>query len=200
MTGSDSKHQMRQAALARRDALPAQTRQQAAAAIAERLFALPAWQAAGVVAVYAAFRSEVATGDIIARALAAGKRVAAPATRWGERALEFRVISRAADLVPGRLGIPEPGPECPALRLAEADLVLVPGAAFDRRGYRLGYGAGLYDRALAGAPALLAVGLAFAAQVVARVPAGASDRPVDLLVTERETIDCGAVRRQTGGG
>jgi len=80
-------------------------------------------------------------------------------------------------------------------------VVLAPLLAFDRAGYRLGYGGGFYDRTIAGfrsRGSLLAVGLAFAAQEVAAVPHGPSDEPLDWIVTEREAI--GPLGRPAGGG
>jgi 5-formyltetrahydrofolate cyclo-ligase len=72
------------------------------------------------------------------------------------------------------------------------DLVVVPGVAFDRRGARVGYGGGFYDRLLprlrAGVPP---IAIAFALQIVPEVPEGGMDRRVDAIVTEDEVIRCG---------
>jgi 5-formyltetrahydrofolate cyclo-ligase len=71
--------------------------------------------------------------------------------------------------------------------------LIVPLAAFDRAGHRIGYGAGYYDmtlRRLRAAKSVTAIGLAFAAQEIARVPATARDARLDLVLTEREVIDC----------
>jgi 5-formyltetrahydrofolate cyclo-ligase len=73
------------------------------------------------------------------------------------------------------------------------DIMLVPLAAFDRTGHRIGYGAGYYDMTVARARALkpvTAVGIAFAAQEIDRVPATPRDARLDLVLTEREVIDC----------
>jgi 5-formyltetrahydrofolate cyclo-ligase len=72
---------------------------------------------------------------------------------------------------------------------ASIDLVVTPGLAFDRRGRRLGYGGGHYDRFLRRLPpSTIRVGIGFAAQVVDRVPAGPTDEPLDALVTEEGLI------------
>jgi 5-formyltetrahydrofolate cyclo-ligase len=68
------------------------------------------------------------------------------------------------------------------------EVLFVPLLAFDRCGRRLGYGGGYYDRTLAGLPAALAIGCAFAAQEVAAVPAGPGDWRLDAVATEREVI------------
>lgn len=73
------------------------------------------------------------------------------------------------------------------------DVVIVPGLAFDRSGFRLGYGGGHYDRFLRRLPdRSLRVGLAFHSQVVDRVPRGSGDERLHLVLTDRETIDCRA--------
>ena len=64
-------------------------------------------------------------------------------------------------------------------------------AAFDRRGYRIGYGKGYYDRAITELEPVLTVGIAYAAQEIAEVPAEAHDRRLDWVVTQDETIRCG---------
>lgn len=193
-----TKAEIRAHALAARDAVPADTRSAWSAAIVERLLGSPLFQEAGSIAVYISFRSEVETAKLLAAALAEGKRVAAPVTVWAERRLELRWIQSPADLVAGRWGIGEPGPTCPPAAPRELGLIAVPGAAFDRRGYRVGYGAGLYDRLLADAPGVVTAGLAFSIQVVPAVPAGPHDRPVDWLVTETECIPCQRLRGKDG--
>ena len=178
--------------MARRDALDARERR--GAAIRERVAALPIYAAARAVHCYLSMRSEVDTRPLIASALAAGKRVAVPV-----------VVPRAADLshawldsldadalAPGSFGTFNPR----VLRLAEPgewDLTIVPLLAFDRRGYRLGYGKGFYDRLLAASPAP-AVGVAFAAQEVAALPVEPHDVALAWIVTEDEVIRTSAPR------
>ncbi len=193
-----TKAEMRAQTLAARDAVPADTRSAWSAAIVERLRGSPFFQEAGSIAVYISFRSEVETDRLLQAAFGAGKRVAAPVTVWAERRLELRWIRSAADLVTGRWGIGEPGPACPPASPRELGLIVVPGVAFDRRGYRVGYGAGLYDRLLADAPGVATVGLAFSVQVVPAAPAGPHDRPVDWLVTETDLIPCHRLRGSDG--
>jgi 5-formyltetrahydrofolate cyclo-ligase len=81
-------------------------------------------------------------------------------------------------LQPGKLDIPEPtGAE------RAPDVIVVPGVAFDRRGHRLGYGRGYYDRALAACPGARRVGLCHSFQLVEALPEEAHDEPVDYIVT-----------------
>jgi 5-formyltetrahydrofolate cyclo-ligase len=91
--------------------------------------------------------------------------------------------------VAGVWGIREPGPEA---REVAPDILLVPLLAFDRRGQRLGYGAGYYDMtitALRARKPVVAVGIAFAAQEVDAVPTTPRDARLDLVLTENEVID-----------
>jgi 5-formyltetrahydrofolate cyclo-ligase len=86
------------------------------------------------------------------------------------------------------MSIPEPLPSAPSV---DPDLLFTPAACFDRRGHRIGYGAGHYDRSLArlrGLKAIHAVGVAFSACEVEAVPFEAHDQTLDAIVTERETI------------
>lgn len=97
------------------------------------------------------------------------------------------------DLIPGRYGVREPRPALPMLPWDRVDWLAVPGVAFDRRGGRLGRGAGHYDRILGATPAFRC-GVAFACQLVETVPMAEHDLRVDAVVTSTEWIRC------TGGG
>jgi 5-formyltetrahydrofolate cyclo-ligase len=123
-------------------------------------------------------------------ALESGKRVAAPRVNAAQRMLDVYAISDPErDLGPGFGGIAEPLPHCQSLPLDAIDWVLVPGVAFDKRGHRLGYGGGYYDRLL---PLLRddahRVAGAFDMQIVDRVPIAPHDRPLDAIVTEARII------------
>lgn len=117
--------------------------------------------------------------------------VAVPVILAPGEALRFRRWTPQARMVPGDFGalIPEAGD------WIEPRVLIVPLLAFDRRGYRLGYGGGFYDRTLEGLRArgpVTAIGFAFAAQEVAAVPTEATDQRLDLIITEDETIAPGA--------
>jgi len=118
----------------------------------------------------------------------AGFVTSLPVTLAFGQPLTFRSWRPGEPLSPGFKGILEPPVEAPEIA---PDLLFVPLAAFDRRGGRVGYGAGLYDRTLAGLrsrKAIRAVGVAFSASEVESVPSGPFDEPLDLIVTESETI------------
>ena len=171
--------------LAARDALSPEKRTAKSREIEERLFSLPEFKSARIVLFFASFRSEVDTGSMIRRALTFGKRVVLPKVDGTGLAL-YEIADWDNDVSPGAWGIPEPHEKRP-VRLDELDLILVPGAAFDERGNRLGYGAGFYDKLLS-AFTKTTLALAFEAQIVPRVPAEEHDVPVKKIVTEKRVI------------
>ncbi len=179
---------LRQQALARRDALPAAERQQAAETIAARAF--PVAVAPGtIVAGFMPMKSEINPLPLLRSLAAAGARLALPVVAGPGEPLIMRAWAFGAPLIAGVWGIRQPEPAAPAVA---PDILIVPLLAFDRAGHRVGYGAGYYDRtiaALRAARPVLAIGLAFAAQEIAAVPATPHDAPLDLVLTEREVID-----------
>lgn len=179
------KHEVRRAAIDSRDSLPRHEIRRRSAAAGSRLFSLPEMREARVVLFFVSFGSEVETRPMLQRALAEGKRVALPRADPETRALApLEVTDLELDLAPGAHGILEPKPGRPPVDIAEIDLVVVPAAAWDMNGYRVGYGGGYYDRFLALARRARRVGLGLEAQVVEAVPRGPRDLPVEVLVTE----------------
>ena len=186
---SEQKAELRKAALARRDAIPAVERQAAAEALAARAFPRPI--APGVVvAGFMPLRSEINPLPLMRMLAAAGARLALPVVAGRGRPLIMRGYAFGQELAAGVWGIREPKPEAPEV---EPDILLVPLAAFDRNGNRIGYGAGYYDltiNRLRARKPVVAVGLAYAAQEIPKVPGTPRDARLDLVLTEREVIDC----------
>jgi 5-formyltetrahydrofolate cyclo-ligase len=185
---STAKANLRREAIARRDALPATERQQAAEAIAARPF--PVAVASGVVVSgFMSLKSEINPLPLMRKLAAAGATLALPVVAGKGLPLVMRRWAFGAPLVSGVWGIREPPPDALAV---DPDILLVPLLAFDREGHRLGYGAGYYDMTLASLRAkkpVVAVGIGYAAQEVERVPITPRDERLDLMLTERETID-----------
>lgn len=189
MPAPEAKVEFRRAALARRDALDAAHRAAASAAICRALLAEPGYQRAERILIYASMRSEVDTAPFIAGALADGKHLAYPLIDWDTRDLRPVELAHPERLVAGRFGVPEPPEdERQPVPPDAIDLVLVPGVAFDLACYRLGYGAGMYDRLLAALPHAPRWAPAFEAQVVDVLPVEPHDLPVDLVLTERRRL------------
>ncbi len=137
-------------------------------------------------------RTELDTRPILEALHAAGYTSCLPVVAQHRAPLVFRVWTPDMDLVAGPFGESTPPPEAPS---AVPDIVLVPGLAFDRQGYRVGYGAGFYDRTLAALRAvkpITAVGIGYAGQIFAEVPRAPTDEPLDWIITEEEAIACGA--------
>jgi 5-formyltetrahydrofolate cyclo-ligase len=144
------------------------------------------------VSAYYPVGSEIDPLPLYAALLARGLIGGLPVVAGKGKPLLFRRWRPGEALVPGVLGIGVPPNDAPEV---EPDLLLVPLLAFDRRGYRLGYGGGFYDRTLEALRArgkVLAVGVGFAVQEVASVPSGPGDRRLDWLATEREAWPVGA--------
>jgi 5-formyltetrahydrofolate cyclo-ligase len=182
---------LRRAALVRRDALPPAERMAAALAIAER--GLPVEVTPGtVVSGFSPLKSEISPLPLLRRLADAGANLALPVVIGRGQPLVMRAWSFGAPLVSGVWGIREPPADAPELN---PDILIVPLLAFDRRGHRIGYGAGYFDMtitALRARQAVVAVGLAYAAQEVDAVPFTPRDARLDLVLTEREVIDCRA--------
>lgn len=190
MTTSDrlkrDKRRLRARVRALRDALPAGERDRASAAIAEGVLSLPEVARARAAMVFASFGSEVATGPIVEGLIGLGARVVLPRVEGGDLvAIEYRP---GDPLVVAAFGMPEPA-VAEVVDAADVDVAVTPGLAFDRRGYRVGYGGGFYDRFFAAAPSGLAkVGVCFDVQLVDEVPHGPLDVRVDVVVTDREVL------------
>ncbi|MCJ2086875.1 5-formyltetrahydrofolate cyclo-ligase [Methylobacterium sp. E-005] len=185
-TDAARKQELRRAALAARDALGVERRQVASATIARALLALPELTQARLVAAFWPIRSEVDPRPAAEGLLARGQAVALPqVTREG---LVFREWRAGDTLVSGGFGLSEPDPSLPPV---DPDALIVPLAAFDRSGQRIGYGRGYYDGAierLSRSQPLFTVGIGFAVQEVERVPAEPHDRPLDCVITEAGLI------------
>lgn len=186
---------LRQKHLAARDQLDPVSRCEKSCRIHRLLLAHPAAVTAEHFFLYVHFRSEVETLTLLTKLLAAGKTVSVPLTlRRDGRLLAVRITDPASQLRPGCFGILEPNAKQAAqepVRPTDIDIALVPGSVFDRRGGRLGYGGGFYDRFLSqDAPQTLRIGLAFAMQLADRVPLEPHDQLMDLLITEEQLYEC----------
>jgi 5-formyltetrahydrofolate cyclo-ligase len=185
----EAKAALRRAALERRDVLPAQMRGEAAQAIAARPFPLEL-PSGTIVSGYMPMKSEINPLPLMRKLAAAGARLALPAIAGRGKPLNMRAYAFGDEFASGQWGIREPRADAPAV---EPDILLVPLAAFDRSGHRVGYGAGYYDLTilrLRGIKPVMAVGIAYAAQEVEKIPATPRDARLDLVLTEREVIDC----------
>ncbi|HWV42211.1 5-formyltetrahydrofolate cyclo-ligase [Pseudorhodoplanes sp.] len=179
---------LRAAALARRDALSAAERVAAVETVTRRPFPV-AFEQGAIVSGYSPMRSEFNPVPLMRKLADAGARLALPVTPKRGNPLIMRAWAFGDELASGVWGIREPRPEAPEVF---PDIMLVPLACFDRKGHRIGYGAGYYDMTIARIRAMkpvTAIGLAFSVQEIERVPATPFDQALDLVLTEAETID-----------
>ncbi|WP_336490075.1 5-formyltetrahydrofolate cyclo-ligase [Methylobacterium nigriterrae] len=176
------KAELRSASLARRDALDPEIRRAGALHVADAVLAVEALAEAPIVGAFWPIRSEVDPRPIIQRLFARGQRIALP--KVTPDGLVFREWKAGEALARGGFGLSEPRDDLPPL---DPTALIVPLAAFDRRGQRIGYGRGYYDHAIArlsrNGP-ILTIGIAFSVQEIDEVPAEAHDRPLDHLITE----------------
>jgi 5-formyltetrahydrofolate cyclo-ligase len=185
-TFENPKVQLRANALAKRDLLPPPERQAGAEKLAARAF--PVDVSGKIVSGFMPMKTEINPLPLLRRLADAGAQLALPAIDARGKPLIMRAWKIGDELKAGQWGIREPLPQAAQV---DPDILLVPLAAFDRAGHRIGYGAGYYDmtiHALRAKKKVVAIGIAFAAQEIPRVPATERDERLDLIMTERETI------------
>lgn len=150
-------------------------------AIQQRFFELPIVKNSNRIMIYYSINHEVATVQIISKLLEIGKIVALPTCMAGKN-IRAGIIHSLAELVPGKFGLSEPAVSTLGIGPTDLDLIVVPGVAFDKRGFRLGYGAGYYDRFLVGTDAFK-LGLAYDLQIVDHLIIEPHDIAVQALLT-----------------
>lgn len=138
--------------------------------------------------IYYSVRNEVKTEAIINYLLKTGKTVALPVCT-PERDLNAAVINDLCQLQPSVFGLMEPGPEAALLEPDLLDLIVVPGVAFDERGYRLGHGAGYYDRFLSKMLNSFKLGLAYDFQIVSKIPVESHDIGMNGILTPSRYLE-----------
>ncbi len=183
-----AKAELRREMIARRDALPADVRSAVAEAIAGRPFLVSAAPGA-IVSGFMPMKGEINPLPLMKKFSGKGARLALPVIAGRGRPLVMRAWNFGEPLVSGVWGIREPPAQAAEV---EPDILLVPLVAFDRAGHRLGYGGGYYDLTITRLRArkpVVAMGIAYAVQEIAVVPAAPHDATLDLVLTEREIID-----------
>ncbi|MBV5271802.1 MAG: 5-formyltetrahydrofolate cyclo-ligase [Afipia sp.] len=182
------KDEFRRDALARRDALSLEARTAAAEAIAAAPLPVELSHDT-IVAGYSPINTELDPFPLMRAFAGKGAALALPVIIARDHALIFRAWRPEEGLVRGPFGIFQPSSDAPEV---DPDIVLVPLAAFDRAGHRIGYGRGYYDRTLQNLRAskkITVIGLAFAVQEIETVPRLPHDEQLDCVLTERGLID-----------
>ncbi len=184
---SSQKSSLRDATLAKRDAMPAAERQGAAETRAAR--GLPVAIKPGIiVSGFMPMKTEINPLPLMRKLAGEGAQLALPCIVGRGHPLIMLAYRFGDEFKAGQWGIREPLPEAPDVK---PDIVLVPLACFDRTGQRIGYGAGYYDRtiaALRAAKKITTIGLAFSLQEIPQVPATEHDQRLDFVLTEKEIL------------
>jgi 5-formyltetrahydrofolate cyclo-ligase len=157
--------------------------------IAQNLFKEPNWIEANTIGVTISVCPEVDTYQIIRKAWEQGKKVVVPKCDTGTRKMIFRELQNFSQLETVYFGLYEPIEQLTRkIDIDEIDLLIIPGLAYTRKGYRIGFGGGYYDRFLEDyhGPTL---SLAFDDQIVSELPIENHDLPVAKIITNREVID-----------
>jgi len=191
----DQKIRLRTEMKDRRDGLDAETRSAVATVIRDNFLAMLASSPAKTIAAYWPRGSEVDVRPLMQGVLDMGRKVTLPCIVGDQRAMEFRAWEGGTPSAVSGFGIPQP--DATARKLSP-DIIITPLLAFDRRGHRLGFGRGFYDRTFYELRLLKefkAVGVAYAVQEVPQVPNEKHDMRLDWVMTERGSIQTGTTPR-----
>ena len=198
---SSQKASLRRLLLQQREKLSPEAARQKSDLIQTQLFSLEDFKNAVLIHFYISMGHEVATLPMIHASIALKKRVFVPVIAPDSLDLRLSEFLKDSPLMPGPRGTLQPNSNTDHhISMADMDLVLVPGVAFDRNGNRLGRGFGYFDRLLSRPfkKPVPVIGLAFGLQVVENVPAMEWDRPVDKIITEDRVVDCQSDRAMHG--
>jgi 5-formyltetrahydrofolate cyclo-ligase len=184
----NNKSEIRKHVLKDRDNIPPEIRHLKDIKISKKMLSLPQYQDVQTVLFFASFKSEVDTFFLIRHAFSQGKKVILPKVLRDERRLIIVEINDLDDLELSYMGILEPISYI-HFPIDKIDLIVMPGAAFDRKRNRLGYGGGYYDKLLSEMvkrPPTIAI--AYQEQIIDEVPVEGHDIKVDMIITDREII------------
>jgi 5-formyltetrahydrofolate cyclo-ligase len=193
---ADAKRALRAELRERRQLLTPQAREVAAAGIHAQLDALVENLGARSISCFLSTTTEPGTREFVAGAVGRGIRVLLPVTR-ADGLLDWSVATPELDITEGMFGLPEPvGELLGPIAVNDVDLLVIPAAAVDRTGMRLGWGRGYFDKTIGSmerCPPVYAV--VFDSEVLDEVPSDLHDQPVSGVVTPTQTIVLAPVRR-----
>ena len=181
------KSEIRTEVLKKRNELPREQCREDSIMIAKRVLSLKKVQKAEIIFLYASYKNEVGTKKLIQKLLSMGKKVALPKVR--EEEMDFFLIRSWEELVLGYQGILEPDGAGQIVVPTKNDVMLLPGVVFDRKGNRIGYGGGYYDKYLDqqkdNLPCLIGIG--YEMQMFSDIiPTEPQDKSLDFVVTEKK--------------
>lgn len=188
----DKKH-LRKEIISKIDSLSYEEIEKISNKIFKHLYSLPIYNDAAIIMSYVSIKNEIFTHDFIKKSMADRKKLFVPVTNPTTKEIILsHLIDFDKDLKKGHWGLLEPKKETLRPHSSEIlDLILVPGLAFTKKGYRLGYGGGYYDRFLSSLiKPVTTISLAHKFQVIEALPIEFYDIPVDYILTEEKLIDC----------
>lgn len=172
-----------------RNDIPEAQREPAGSAILTAIRNLPEYQAATAICAYMSIGSEVPTGGLLQQIWQDNKQLLLPRVTSTDGIMEMVTVESNSPMTTGAFGIQEPDIKLPAARHQSFDLVIVPALAYDRQGFRLGYGGGYYDRFLATLPlSTLTIGLCYQCMLLDEVPRNRYDQAVAVVITETQVL------------
>lgn len=182
---------IREEVLKKRKGLSAQDRAIYSEKIAEKILTSDFYKNSETIMCFINFSNEVSTRNFMERVIADGKRIAVPITYPDTYQLKPSILKSLNELEPGFYNILTPKKEFERfIDPSEIDLVIVPGVAFRKDGYRVGYGGGYYDRFLSKIPNTPTIAIGFDIQIVEDLPVDSYDIAVDYIYTEKNIINC----------
>ncbi|MDR0880465.1 MAG: 5-formyltetrahydrofolate cyclo-ligase [Clostridioides sp.] len=183
---ADTKKLLRQKFIKRREDMSPESVKVSCDIITEKLLSLEELKSSQNIMLYLDYRNEVIMDGLILKLLSLGKNVYAPiSVKADRRLIVAQITNLTSDIRIGAYGIREPKEDCPTVDPKLLDLVIVPGVAFDLENYRMGYGAGYYDRFLEELrPDAHTVSAVYSWQFVDEVPRDEHDKSVDLIVSD----------------
>jgi 5-formyltetrahydrofolate cyclo-ligase len=186
---ADAKRSLRKKMIEWRSSLSAEEARSKSELIAAAVRAFSEYKDARTILFYVSAKpNEVDTHSLLREALSKGVRTLVPVTDFDRNELIMSELKDMGELATARFGLLEPHPDSVRpVAAGEADVIIVPGVAFDTGRRRLGFGGGYYDRLLADAGAV-SIALGYEGQIVERVPTGSRDMLVDVIVTERRVL------------
>ncbi|MDR1702847.1 MAG: 5-formyltetrahydrofolate cyclo-ligase [Sporomusaceae bacterium] len=187
----EKKNELRQRVVAERRAKSKEERQAGSDRVAEHLIDWPVYKQAKAVMTYLFMPDEPDMEKVISHALANGKTVCVPHMYETYGQMDAAIIENLDDLVRGKFNLVVPNPATLKVKKAEElDLIIVPGAAYDRVGHRLGMGGGYYDRFLPRAVNAQFIGAVWDCHILDDIPVDGHDKLVNYLVSEKGIFNC----------
>lgn len=185
----EQKTEIREHYLKIRKEIPEQTRKEFDRAICEKIKRLVSYRHADIVLSYSPLRYEVNVSDINRHTIQNQKILGLPKCLPGAPLMEFKQVKSLDDLEKGNYSICEPKESCPPILLSAQNnpICIIPAVVFDKKGFRIGYGKGYYDRFL-GAHNITKIGVAYSQFITDDLPQGRYDLAVDVIVTESKII------------